>query len=99
VVSNFTPGSPVITKAIKARIAYYVKKYKQATKVVVEGYTMGPTVLKVDYQLSLNRAKNAYKVVKSLNSKIKLISIKNIQDFKHVGDAARRVRITLYWYK
>jgi CshA-type fibril repeat protein len=97
VVSNFIPGSPVITKAIKARIAYYVKKYKRATTVIVEGYTMGPTVLKVDYQLSLNRAKNAYKVVKALNTKIKLIRIKNIQDFKHVGDAARRVRITLYW--
>jgi hypothetical protein len=96
-VSNFTPGSPVITKAIKARITYFVKKYKQATQVRVEGFTQGPTILKVDYKLSLDRAKNALAVVKAINTKIRGLSLRNKQDYKRVGDNVRRVRITLYW--
>ena len=97
VVSNFVPGSPVLTKAIKARIVYFAKKYKQAKYVLVEGYTMGKTVLKVDYQLSLNRAKNAYTLIKTINKKIKLVKLKNYQDFKHFGNKYRRVRVTFTW--
>jgi len=96
-VTNFKPGSPVITKAIKARITSYVKKYKQATQVRVEGFTQGPTVLKVDFKLSLDRAKNALAVVKALNTKILGLSLRNKQDYKRVGNNVRRVEITLYW--
>ena len=96
IVNNFAAGSPAVTKAIKDRITYFVKKYKMATMVSVEGFTQGPTVLKVDYKLSLDRAKNALAIIKSINAKIKLISIKNVQENK-IGSSVRRVRITLYW--
>ena len=97
VVSNFIPGSPVLTKAIRSKIIYYSKKYKRAKKVLVEGYTMGKTLLKVDYQLSLNRAKNAYILIKTINKKIKLVKLKNYQDYKHFGNKYRRVRVTFTW--
>ncbi|MEY4367609.1 MAG: hypothetical protein RLZ28_1024, partial [Actinomycetota bacterium] len=96
IVNNFVQGSPTITKEIKDRITYFVKKYKKATKVSVEGFTQGPTVLKVDYKLSLDRAKNALAIIKSVNAKLKVISVKNTQQ-NQVGSNIRRVRITLYW--
>jgi len=96
-VKNFIPGSPVLTKQIKATIDKMTKKYKQATSIAIDGFTMGPTVLKVDYNLSLNRAKNAYNRIKFINNLITLIRIRNIQEGHRVGDNIRRVRITMYW--
>ena len=96
IVSNFVPGSAKVTSQIKERITYFVKKYKQATKVSVEGFTQGPTVLKVDYKLSLDRARNALAIIKSVNDKLKVIHIKNTQ-LNEVGSNIRRVRVTLYW--
>jgi CshA-type fibril repeat protein len=95
-VSNFKPGSPAITAAIKAQIVAFVKKYKQATAVGIVGFTQGPTVLKVDYKLSLDRAKNALAIIQSINAKIKLIAIKNVQE-NRIGANIRRVVVTLYW--
>ena len=95
-VSNFKPGSPAITAGIRAQIVAIVKKYKQATAVGIVGFTQGPTVLKVDYKLSLDRAKNALAIIQSINAKLKLIAIKNIQE-NRVGANVRRVVVTLYW--
>jgi hypothetical protein len=95
-VANFKPGSPAITASIKAKIVSFVKKYKQATAVGIVGFTQGPTVLKVDYKLSLDRAKNALAIIQSINAKLKLIAIKNIQE-NRVGSNVRRVVVTLYW--
>ena len=96
-VSNFKPGSSVITPEIRARIKYFATLYSKATQADLKGYTMGPTVLAVDARLSLNRAKNSFAVLKSWNRKVQLSSIANIQDRLHVGDSARRVEITLRW--
>ena len=40
---------------------------------------------------------NAYLFIKTINKKIKLIKLKNYQDYKHLGNKYRRVRVTLTW--
>jgi outer membrane protein OmpA-like peptidoglycan-associated protein len=87
----------LLTNEIRAALKKYASKYGKATKVLVRGYTSGPKVLDVDYKLSLERAKNASRFLRSLNTKLVSTGIKSYQDLTVNGPSARKVKITLYW--
>ena len=96
-VSGFPKGSPKMTKAMQARILKVMKLHPGAKRVSIIGYTMGPTVLKVDYKLSMDRAKAAWVRVKAVDNLSRLISLRSSQVKKKTGSFIRRVTIALYF--
>lgn len=94
-ISGFADGSPVLTSAIKAKISAFLKAYPDYKNISCVGYTEGPTVLKSDYALSRNRAKNSCSFAKlGLAKNMILAPLKSGQNLKE-ANAVRRVVITL----
>jgi hypothetical protein len=93
-IPGFAPGSPTLTWAMKTRIRNFVNKYKDFTSIECVGYTMGPTVLKVDRWLSSTRGKNGCAYAMATRSDLELLTLGNMMETK-VGNAVRRIVITL----
>jgi len=94
-IGGFNPGSPVLTKSIKAQITAFMKAYVGYKTIECIGFTMGPTVLKVDKWLSTTRASNACGYISSaLNSKVKVLPLKNKME-TDLGSHIRRITLTL----
>lgn len=94
-IGGFNPGSPVLTKAIKAKIKAFLAAYTDYRTIECIGFTMGPTVLAVDDWLSMTRATNACGFVKkNLKSKLVQLPLKNKQETV-LGAQIRRITITL----
>jgi hypothetical protein len=94
-IGGFNPGSPVLTTAIKNQIAAFMKAYVGYKTVECIGFTMGPTVLKVDKALSTNRAGNACNyILNTLKSKVTALPLKNKMETV-VGSLIRRITLTL----
>lgn len=94
-IGGFNPGSPILTKPIKTQIAAFMKAYVGYRTIECIGFTMGPTVLKVDKWLSTTRATNGCDyVLNSLKSKVKALPLKNKMETV-LGSQIRRVTLTL----
>ncbi len=94
-IGGFNPGSPILTKPIKTQIAAFMKAYVGYRTIECIGFTMGPTVLKVDKWLSTTRATNGCDyVLKTLKSKVKALPLKNKMETV-LGSQIRRVTLTL----
>ena len=93
-IPGFAPGSPVLTTSIKNAIKAFLNKYSDYKKVQCTGVTMGPTVLKVDYALSMNRASNSCAFAVSYMRKLVQLPNTNLQETA-LGANIRRVIITL----
>jgi len=94
-IGGFNPGSPVLTLAIKKQITAFMKAYVGYKTVECIGFTMGPTVLKVDKALSTNRAGNACSyILNTLKSKVTALPLKNKMETV-VGSLIRRITLTL----
>ena len=96
-VAGFPQGSPKMTKAMMIRILNVMKAHPGSKRVAVIGYTMGPSVLKVDYNLSMNRARVAWARVKAVDNLSRLISMRSVQVKKRTGSFIRRVTIALWF--
>jgi CshA-type fibril repeat protein len=94
-IGGFKPGSPILTSAIKAQIAAFIKAYVGYRTIECTGFTMGPTVLKVDKWLSTTRAINGCDyVLKTLKAKLTPLQLKNKMETV-LGSQIRRVTLTL----
>lgn len=94
-IGGFKPGSPVLTKQIQAAIKKFIAKNPGYKNVIATGVTDGPTVLKVDKNLSKTRATNALSfVTKTLKAPVKVSEVKAKQETRK-GSAVRRIVLTL----
>ena len=93
-IPGFALGSPSLTASIKSAIESFLNKYSDYKTLQCTGVTMGPTVLKVDYALSMNRATNACGYAISYMRKLVLAPALNLQETS-VGANIRRVILTL----
>lgn len=93
-ISGFAPGSPVITNALKTAITNFIKANPGYKHMYCTGFTMGPTVLPVDFALSTNRATASCAVALSVNPTLTAKSQVGVQE-TNVGNQVRRVTIRL----
>jgi hypothetical protein len=94
-IGGFNPGSPILTNAIKTQIKAFTKAYVGYRTIECVGFTMGPTVLKVDKWLSTTRANNGCDyVLNTLKGKFKALPLKNKMETV-LGSQIRRVTLTL----
>jgi hypothetical protein len=96
-VAGFPKGSAKMTKAMMIRILKVMKAHPGSKRVGIIGYTMGPSVLKVDYNLSMTRAKVAWARVRAVDNLSRLISLRSQQVKTRTGSFIRRVTIALYF--
>jgi hypothetical protein len=93
VASQFSPGSSTITKVVRVQVLSMLKKLSPTLKTVAcTGFTTGPTVLRSDAKLALNRAKAVCKLIGKLHPKLKIISATGRQETR-LGGAVRRVEV------
>jgi uncharacterized repeat protein (TIGR02543 family) len=93
IASKFAPGSPVINAAVRAEVDAMLRKYARfATTIECTGFTMGPTVLRVDAKLSSDRAANVCRLIKQLRPKLTVISTQGRQELR-LGGEIRRVEV------
>jgi hypothetical protein len=93
VASKFAPGSPVINRAVRTEVDAMLRKYARfATTIECTGFTMGPTVLRVDAKLSSDRAANVCRLIKQLRPKLTVIATKGQQELR-LGGEIRRVEV------
>lgn len=96
VASKFAPGSPVINRAVRAEVVKMLRKYSSiATHIDCTGFTMGPTVLRVDAKLSMDRAVNVCNLIKKLRPRLEVISMQGKQELR-LGGEIRRVEVRFY---
>jgi hypothetical protein len=85
----------VLTVAIKSQIAAFMKAYVGYKTIECVGFTMGPTVLKVDKWLSTTRAANACGyILTNLRSKVTALPLGNKMETV-LGSLIRRITLTL----
>ena len=93
VASKFAPGSAVINRAVRNEVNLMLRKYARfATTIKCTGFTMGPTVLRVDAKLSRDRAVAVCRLIKQLRPKLTVISATGKQELR-LGGAIRRVEV------
>jgi hypothetical protein len=92
-VSGFAPGSSVLSKTMKSRIKTLVAAHPNETNWGCSGFSQGPTVLKSDAILALNRAKAACAYLKSLLPSA-AVSTTIGDNFTELGELYRRVEIS-----
>ena len=94
-IGGFKPGSPVLTKQIQAAIKAFIAKNPGYKNVIATGVTDGPTVLKVDKNLSKTRATNAVSfLTKTIKAPVKVAEVKAKQETRK-GSDVRRIVLTL----
>lgn len=93
VASKFAPGSPVINQAVRNEVNLMLRKHARFAKnIECTGFTMGPSVLRVDAKLSLDRATNVCNLIKQLRPKLNVISAQGKQELR-LGGEIRRVEV------
>ena len=92
-ISGFADGSPVLTKAIRAKVDAFLRAHADYKNVFCIGYTEGPTVLKTDAALSKARAVNGCAYV--LAGLGKNLTLKQLSSGQGTVEAAKFRRITI----
>lgn len=93
VANMFAPGSAVVNSRVRAQVVAMVRQYGSiATKIECSGFTMGPTVLKVDAALSKARAAAVCGLIKQLRPRLTVVRAVGKQETK-LGGVVRRVEV------
>ena len=93
IASKFAPGSPVVNNAVRAQVNEMLRLYgARATTIQCTGFTMGPTVLRVDAKLSRDRAQAVCRLIKQLRPRLTVISATGRQELR-LGGEVRRVEV------
>ncbi len=93
IASKFAPGSAVVNSAVRAQVNQMLRLYgSRATTIQCTGFTMGPSVLRVDAKLSLDRAKAVCRLIKQLRPRLTVISATGRQELR-LGGEIRRVEV------
>jgi hypothetical protein len=93
IASKFAPGSPVVNSAVRAQVNQMLRLYgSKATTIQCTGFTMGPTVLRVDAKLSRDRAQAVCRLIKQLRPRLTVISATGRQELR-LGGEVRRVEV------
>lgn len=93
VANMFAPGSAVVNSRVRAQVVAMVRQYGSiATKIECSGFTMGPTVLKVDAALSKARAAAVCGLIKQLRPRLTVVRAVGKQETK-LGGVIRRVEV------
>ncbi len=93
IASKFAPGSPEINRAVRAQVNEMLRLYgSRATTIQCTGFTMGPSVLRVDAKLSLDRAQAVCRLIKQLRPRLTVISATGRQELR-LGGEVRRVEV------
>lgn len=96
VVNPFAPGKSDLLPHLRAQVRKHVRTYAQfASHIDCIGYTMGPTVLKVDAALSVARAKAVCDYLEELRPRLIVEVVAGKQDLV-VADRIRRSEVTFY---
>jgi hypothetical protein len=93
VANMFAPGSAVVNTRVRAQVVAMLRQYGSiATKVECSGFTMGPTVLRVDAALSKARATAVCGLIKQLRPRLTVVRAVGKQETK-LGGVVRRVEV------
>jgi hypothetical protein len=93
VANMFAPGSSVVNSRVRAQVVAMLRQYGSiATKVECSGFTMGPTVLRVDAALSKARANAVCGLIKQLRPRLTVVRAAGKQETK-LGGEVRRVEV------
>jgi hypothetical protein len=93
VANMFAPGSAVVNSRVRAQVVAMLRQYGSiATKVECSGFTMGPTVLRVDAALSKARATAVCGLIKQLRPRLTVVRAVGKQETK-LGGVVRRVEV------
>jgi hypothetical protein len=93
IASKFAPGSPVVNSAVRAQVNQMLRLYgSRATTIQCTGFTMGPSVLRVDAKLSRDRAQAVCRLIKQLRPRLTVISATGRQELR-LGGEVRRVEV------
>jgi hypothetical protein len=93
IASKFAPGSAVVNSAVRAQVNQMLRLYgSRATSIQCTGFTMGPSVLRVDAKLSRDRAQAVCRLIKQLRPRLTVISATGRQELR-LGGEVRRVEV------
>lgn len=93
VANMFAPGSSVVNTRVRAQVVAMVRQYGSiATKIECSGFTMGPTVLRVDAALSKARAVAVCGLIKQLRPRLTVVRATGKQE-TNLGGVVRRVEV------
>jgi hypothetical protein len=93
IASKFAPGSAVVNSAVRAQVNQMLRLYaSRATTIQCTGFTMGPSVLRVDAKLSRDRAQAVCRLIKQLRPRLTVISATGRQELR-LGGEVRRVEV------
>lgn len=90
-LTGFKPGSAVLTSWMKNKIEQFANSTIQSTKMACVGYTMGPTVLKVDSSLAKRRAITVCNYLARLNPAVVRVAPKAVTTKYSSGNYRRTV--------
>ena len=93
-VTGFKPGSSVLTASMKKKLAKFSKSTSLVSKISCVGFTMGPTVLKVDKALSMRRAANVCAYLTKMSAASAAVSTKSVTT-KYNNGKYRKTQVTL----
>ena len=95
-ITGFAPGSAVLSKQAKRALAMVVPKLNGSSKIVMTGFSQGPTVLQADYRVSKDRAVAVRAYLQSIaNSRLQIVIA--TKQLTQVGKKYRSVEITAYF--
>lgn len=90
-LTGFKPGSAVLTTSMKNKIKQFANSTIQSTRMACVGYTMGPTVLKVDSSLAKRRAITVCNYLARFNPEVVRIAPKAVTTKYNRGNYRRAV--------
>jgi outer membrane protein OmpA-like peptidoglycan-associated protein len=93
-VTGFRPGSSVLTASMKNAISKFAKTSSAISDVSCVGYTMGPTILRVDQALARKRAQNVCAYLAKANPAAAKLSSKSVTT-KFNSGLYRRTLVTI----
>lgn len=93
VFDNFAPGSATLTAKHLAKLKSTARTSAGFKTMVCIGFTMGPTVLKADKVLSMNRANNVCAALHKLVPGLAIVKSTGVTE-TGVGGSVRRVEVT-----
>ena len=93
-VSKFAAGSAALNASVKSQVLSLLKKHGPRLKAIqCIGYSAGPTVLKSDAKVALNRAKAVCQLIAKLRPDVVVVSASGRRD-NRVGVDIRRVEVS-----
>jgi hypothetical protein len=93
-ILGFNPGSWQLTKSIKKSIDAFFKSINNPSKISCVGYTMGPTVLRADYNLAVRRGQEVCSYIGKKNPTVAQVITKGTTT-RISSDFYRRTKVTV----